>query len=84
MNQAKWKKFSKEELQEIVKNSMSDREVAKAIGYSLRGGSVGQSLHRMYSELGLDTSHFTGQGWNKNNFAFETFASGNYKKGERH
>lgn len=80
MSQAKWRKFSKEELQEIVKNSKSDRDVAKAIGYSPRSGGASQSLHRMYSELGLDTSHFTRQGWNKNNFAFETFVPGSYKK----
>ena len=39
-----------------------------------------QSLHRMYEEMGLDTSHFLGQGWNKNNYAYETFTSGTYKK----
>lgn len=39
-----------------------------------------QSLHRMYDEMNLDTSHFLGEGWNKNNYAYETFTSGTYKK----
>jgi hypothetical protein len=30
----------------------------------------------MITELGLDTSHFTGQGWNKNNFDYERFRKG--------
>lgn len=79
-NSAKWRKYSREQLEEIVKNSKSDRDVAEALGYSKNGGGTMQSLHRMYEEMNLDTSHFLGQGWNKNNYAYETFTSGTYKK----
>lgn len=63
-----------------MKNSKSDRDVARAIGYSVDSGSVFQSIHKMYAEMNLDTSHFTGQGWNKNNYAYERFRPGNYIK----
>lgn len=80
MNQAKWRSFSKEELEEIVKNSKSTREVARKLGYSLNGGGTMQSLKRMYEELNLDTFHFTGQAWNKENYDYDGFKEGNVKK----
>lgn len=79
-NKAKWRNFSKQQIERIVKESKSNRDVARALGYSANGGGTMQSLNRMYKELNLDTSHFLGQGWNKNNFAYETFSNGTYKK----
>lgn len=78
-NKAKWRSFSKEEIEQIVKNSRSNREVAAALGYSKEGGGTMQSLHKMYQELNLDTSHFLGQGWNKNNFDYSSFSNGTRK-----
>lgn len=80
MRQARWKNYSKEEIETIVKNSKSDRDVAEALGYNKDSGSAKQSIHRMYKELNLDTTHFLGQGWNKNNFMFEDMKLGVYKK----
>lgn len=34
----------------------------------------------MYEELNLDTSHFKGQGWNKENYNYDTFHNGTKKK----
>ena len=79
-NIAKWRTFSRQEIEKIVKESKSNRDVARALGYSANGGGTMQSLNRMYEELNLDTSHFLGQGWNKNNYSYETFSNGTYKK----
>lgn len=77
---AKWKTFSKEQIEEIVKNSYSDREVAEKLGYKKNGGGSKVTLHQMYRELGLDTSHFKGQGWNKENYDYDSFTTYSYKK----
>lgn len=79
-NKAKWRNFSKEELAEIVKTSYSNREVARKLGYKADGGGTMASLRNMYQELNLDTSHFKGQGWNKENYHYENFTKGTIKK----
>ena len=79
-NIARWRLLPKEEIEQIVKESYSDREVARKIGYSVNGGGTMKSLHSMYSELNLDTSHFKGQGWNKDNYDYESLKPNTYKK----
>ena len=76
-NKAKWRSFSKEEISEIVQTSYSNREVARKLGYAVDGGGTMASLKKMYLELELDTSHFKGQGWNKENFDYSRFRYGN-------
>ena len=34
----------------------------------------------MYEELQIDTSHFKGQGWNKDNYNYDAFTEFSYKK----
>ena len=34
----------------------------------------------MFEEYNIDTSHFLGQGWNKNNYNYEAFTEFSYKK----
>lgn len=77
---AKWRQLDKEQLEQIVKESYSDREVARKIGYSVDGGGTMKTLHAMYKELNLDTSHFKGQGWNKDNYDYDSFKKGVPKK----
>lgn len=79
-NIAKWRKFSKDQIEEIVASSYSNREIARKLGYVQDGGGTMQSLKKMYEELNIDTSHFKGQGWNKNNFNYDTFTEFSYKK----
>ena len=55
-NKAKWRNYTKQELAKIVKESKSNRDVARALGYSANGGGTMQSLNRMYKQLNLDTS----------------------------
>lgn len=77
---AKWKTFSEEEVRKIVAESYSIREVARKMGYEPNGGSTASSLKKMIEEYQIDTSHFTGQGWNKGNYDYSKFDLGTYKK----
>ena len=79
-NIAKWRKFSMEELEEFVKTSTSFRELASKLGYSKDGGGTMKSLHNMCEELQLDTSHFLGQAWNKENYDYTSFTTDSVKK----
>ena len=64
----KWENFSKEELEQFVKNSYSYAEICKQCGYSPTGGSSVKSIKEMIEYYHFDISHFTKQSWNKNNF----------------
>lgn len=79
-NIAKWRKFPKEQIEEIVKNSRSFREVAEKLGYKKDGGGTITSLHKMCEELELDTSHFLGQAWNRENYDYNLFTVNSIKK----
>lgn len=74
----KWEQFSKEEIEQFVKDSKSYAELARKIGYdsTAKNGSVYRTVHQMIDELNLNTSHFTGQGWNKDNFDYSRFRYG--------
>ena len=76
----KWRTFSDEELKEIVASSFSNREVARKLGYECNGGGTMASLRKMYEDLSIDTSHFKGQAWNKENYDYGTFTTHSYKK----
>lgn len=79
----KWKKFSKEEIEQFVKDSYSFRELGRKCGYNPDGGSTIKTMKEMVVELGFDVSHFTGQSWNKNNFDYSRFKYGsNIKCGD--
>ena len=54
-------KFSKEELQEIVKRCHSLKEVCVELGYSAMSGDSAHILRKKIRALGIDTSHFTYQ-----------------------
>ena len=49
-NKAKWKQFSKEELSQMVADSISFRELAGKLGYARDGGGTISSLHKMCEE----------------------------------
>ena len=79
-NKAKWRSFSEDQIRKIVKNSKSFREVAGKLGYIKDGGGTITSMHKMCEELNIDTSHFLGQGWNKENYDYELFTINSNKK----
>ena len=59
----KWEKFTRQEIEQFVKDSYSIATLAGKLGYSKNGGSSNSTLKLMIQELNLDISHFTGQGW---------------------
>ena len=77
---AKWKTFSKEELEQIIKNSISFRELAEKLGYVKDSGSAMVSIRQMIEYYGFDTSHFKGKNWKKDNFDLSSFTDFSYKK----
>jgi 5-methylcytosine-specific restriction endonuclease McrA len=60
----KLRKYDQAQLREAVKNSTSLRQVLAALGVAPYGGNY-EVLRRAIRHFGLDTSHFTGQRWNK-------------------
>lgn len=79
-NKAKWRNYTKDELQKFVEESISFRELAGKLGYVKDGGGTITSLHKMCEEYGFDTSHFKGQGWNKENYDYSLFTKDSIKK----
>lgn len=76
MSIAKWRKFTRQEIENCVKNSYSFATLAGKLGYCTTGGSYLTTMKSMINELSLDISHFTGQSWNNNNFNYERFQKG--------
>ena len=56
--------YSEQELREAVKNSTSIRQVLEKLDIVPAGGNY-QTTNRRIQKLNIDTSHFTGQAWNK-------------------
>lgn len=58
MAQALIDKYSKEELEMIVKSSNSIRDVIRKLGYSTAGGSNSDTIKNRIKKYNIDTSHF--------------------------
>ena len=56
--------YTKEWLEELCTNSYSLAEVLRKAGRK-QGGGAQATLKKKIKEFGIDTSHFTGQLWNK-------------------
>ena len=56
--------YSEEDLREAVKTSTSIRQVLDKLNIVPAGGNY-QTTNRRIQKLDIDTSHFTGQAWNK-------------------
>lgn len=56
--------FTDEQLTSAVKESLSLAEVMRKLNLYV-GGSNYSTIRKNIKRLNLDTSHFTGQGWNK-------------------
>lgn len=75
-------KLSKEELEKICKESTSFSDIARKVGYpSYQSGSAITITRKYIESLGIDTSHFNGQAWNKNNFDYSRFQKGKHIQG---
>ena len=76
----RWEYFTKEQIEQFVKDSASYRSLAEKCGYNPDGGSTNKTMKEMIEFYHLDTSHFTGQGWNKNNYNYDRFTKGHVIK----
>jgi hypothetical protein len=74
----RWERFTRQEIEQFVKESFSYAQLAKRIGYddSSKNGSAYRTVHEMIDTLNLDISHFKGQSWNKDNFDYSRFTYG--------
>ncbi len=61
-------KYTKDILEEAVINSVSFAGVLRYIGLRLAGGNQ-TYITKLIKEFNIDTSHFTGQAWNKGNIS---------------
>ena len=75
-SKAKWRKFTRQEIEGFVRESDSYASLSKKLGYNNNSGSSSRSMKIMIKELSLDISHFVGQGWNNNNFDYSRFRNG--------
>ena len=57
------KQYTIEDVRQAVKDSRSIAEVLRRIGLRPVGGNY-KTVHRLILKEDMDTSHFTGQGWN--------------------
>lgn len=55
--ESKIKSFTPEQVQEIVKNSTTKKEVAEKLGYSANGGSTHKTLTKYFTEHNIDISN---------------------------
>lgn len=58
------RKHSQEKLLEALRTSRSIRQALIKAGYSPLGGNY-HTVHKLIREHRIDTSHMTGQGWNR-------------------
>lgn len=57
-------KYTKELLEQNVKDCYSFAELARRLGLQLEGSNP-KTLRKKLDEFNVDYSHFTGQGWNQ-------------------
>ena len=72
----KWGKFTKEELENLVAESRSYRDLAIKCGYNGDSGTAVATMREMISICNFNVEHFTGQSWNKDNFDYSRFQKG--------
>ena len=63
----KYLNYTENDLKKAVKESKSIAEVLKKLDLIVAGGNYG-TIKRKIAKYNIDISHFTGQGWNKENF----------------
>lgn len=72
----KWERFTREELEQFVRDSRSYRDLSIRCGYAKDGGSIVRIAKELVEHYGFNVDHFTGQGWNKDNFDYSRLENG--------
>ena len=65
----------------MANQCVSFRQFCGMLGYSLNSGSATTAVKECTEKYNLDCSHFTGQGWCKNNFDISKFVKGKKMNG---
>lgn len=65
----------------MANQCVSFRQFCGMLGYSLNSGSATTAVKECIEKYNLDCSHFTGQGWCKNNFDISKFVKGKKMNG---
>lgn len=58
----KWERFTRQEIEQFVKESSSYTQLAKKCGYDKQSGSSISAIKEMIRFLNLNVDHFKGQG----------------------
>jgi hypothetical protein len=69
---AKYRDYSEEDIKNAVSSSESIAGVLRKLDLAPAGGNYG-TIKRRIAELGIDTSHFTGQAWMPKDWHFKKF-----------
>lgn len=80
-----WEKFTKEEIQKIVNESTSNKEVAEKLGYSwdeAHAGGAACALKNMYKKLSINTDNLSNNNFNIINKRFGFLTVINYISSE--
>lgn len=75
-------RFTKEEIEQICKESSSISEVAEELGYAKESSAV-TVVSNYIKDNDIDISHFTGRAWNKDNFDYSRFQKGKKVQGAK-
>ena len=62
----KTRTYTEQEFRDAIANSRSIRQTLIALGLNPKGGGGYRNFKKAIKEWNVDTSHFHGQGWNKN------------------
>lgn len=71
-----FKKFTKEEIENIIKNSTSYRNALINLGMSEPDEAEYNFIKNYVKSEKIDVSHYTGKAWKKNNFDYSRFRYG--------
>lgn len=70
---ARYNSFSDEGFSQKVAESISMQDLQRRLGYQTISGGSYQKIYKRIEDLGLDISHWTGQGWNKGNYDYSRY-----------
>lgn len=74
-----YNKFTEDQIKEAAKNSYSIAEMCRQLGLIPAGGNYA-SMKRRITRFDVDVSHFTGAGWNKDNYKDQPNSKTSLKK----
>lgn len=84
MNKLQFKKYTEQQLREAIKTSFSIKECLRKLNVTEDSGGNYNTFHSYVKQLNLDTSHFTGQLWNKSRILGPKYPLDDYLTNKRY